>query len=248
MSVIGPHFKASRRARFFDYIGKKNKSVRKHEEAFLVCSYLFLKVHPLMDDIRVDQMLIDESMLSDQNLNSVAFLWDDQRDCSQVMSWNDFIEQIQTSATWKSLDLQREILVPVRSVPSPRARTRHLPKWIQTSCFNDAQEGGNFEFQGLKFSCDFSTLAAQNQRIMCPKCRETRKFYCYDCLIPLSETIPRVSLPVNLCMYVLNYRYEHVAHSRLSIQCPTCQREIGQEHVSSCKITGTQSCAFGVRK
>ena len=35
----------------------------------------------------------------------------------------------------------------------------------------------------------------------CPKCKASRKYFCYDCYIPLNDDmseVPRIQLPINV--------------------------------------------------
>lgn len=55
-------------------------------------------------------------------------------------------------------------------------------------------------FEGLKISSsDF--LNTLENRTICPKCMKSRKFYCYNCFVPvkgIEDLIPRVQLPIKI--------------------------------------------------
>jgi hypothetical protein len=40
----------------------------------------------------------------------------------------------------------------------------------------------------------------QNDRGVCPKCKNSRKFFCYDCMVPLNDRseVPLLQLPVDV--------------------------------------------------
>jgi hypothetical protein len=51
----------------------------------------------------------------------------------------------------------------------------------------------------LRFSATFASLERIKERSACPKCQHMRKFYCYDCVIPLLHEPPRGnSLPIQI--------------------------------------------------
>lgn len=53
--------------------------------------------------------------------------------------------------------------------------------------------------QQLRFAHQFNRL--QNGRIACPKCKKSRKFFCYTCYVPvpgLENQLPKVKLPVQI--------------------------------------------------
>lgn len=47
----------------------------------------------------------------------------------------------------------------------------------------------------------FDALDELAERRDCPQCNSSRKFFCYDCYIPLNEDrtrVPRLTLPINV--------------------------------------------------
>jgi hypothetical protein len=47
----------------------------------------------------------------------------------------------------------------------------------------------------------FEPLLKLEGRGDCPKCKKTRKYFCYDCVVPLNkdaEEVPRLDLPVDV--------------------------------------------------
>lgn len=49
-------------------------------------------------------------------------------------------------------------------------------------------------FSDMKISSIEPLLTAK--RVKCPSCKKNRCYYCYDCEIPLTDSVPRVELPV----------------------------------------------------
>lgn len=41
------------------------------------------------------------------------------------------------------------------------------------------------------------------KRVECPKCKQSRKYFCYDCFIPMGDPslVPNIELPIELDMY-----------------------------------------------
>lgn len=58
-------------------------------------------------------------------------------------------------------------------------------------------------FSELKLADFEKLIESSKDRNECPKCKKKRKFYCYDCFIPISspELLPEVKLPVHVAMY-----------------------------------------------
>lgn len=55
-------------------------------------------------------------------------------------------------------------------------------------------------FPGLKID-SFEFLKTMEARSECPKCNKTRKYYCYNCYVPVKNTqdqVPKVNLPIQV--------------------------------------------------
>lgn len=50
-------------------------------------------------------------------------------------------------------------------------------------------------FEGMVFA-SYAPLRACTERTRCPRCGHPRKYFCYDCVVPLTEGVPRVELPI----------------------------------------------------
>lgn len=63
-------------------------------------------------------------------------------------------------------------------------------------------------FEGLKISSsDF--LNTLENRTICPKCMKSRKFYCYNCFVPvkgIEDLIPRVQVGYKKLLKQINYK------------------------------------------
>lgn len=59
-------------------------------------------------------------------------------------------------------------------------------------------------FSWLKLSRNYDALNALKGRSKCPKCNQSRKYFCYNCFIPITApgTVPVVKLPLQTFMYV----------------------------------------------
>jgi len=44
----------------------------------------------------------------------------------------------------------------------------------------------------------FEPLDRLYRRAQCPQCKQSRKFFCYKCYLPLSDSVPHVDLPMNV--------------------------------------------------
>ena len=50
-------------------------------------------------------------------------------------------------------------------------------------------------FAGMAFA-SYAPLRACTARTKCPQCGHPRKYFCYDCVVPLTAGVPRVELPI----------------------------------------------------
>ena len=158
-----------------------------------------------MDVLLLDQSLADK--LSDGDL--VGFLWSEAKDQSRIMTIKQFLSDLSTIdyPRREVVDLQQPVPEVESRPPVPKERVLQMPRWIETACFMDANgnacteetESDKNQLARLQFSRDHVDLLAQDERQKCPKCRELRKYYCYDCLLPFTE-IPAVRLPVKIAM------------------------------------------------
>ena len=60
----------------------------------------------------------------------------------------------------------------------------------------------------------FIVLSSSAERAVCPKCKSSRKYFCYTCFIPVGiseSSLPTVELPlqVDMCVYVPRVRILH---------------------------------------
>lgn len=65
---------------------------------------------------------------------------------------------------------------------------------------NSSYSGESIAFDGMKIT-DSSFLDTVSSREACPKCQKSRKFFCYQCFVPMETIkgrIPSISLPVKL--------------------------------------------------
>ena len=65
-------------------------------------------------------------------------------------------------------------------------------------------------FEGMEFA-SYAPLRACTERTKCPRCGHPRKYFCYDCAVPLTEGVPRVALP--LAADIVHYRTEQRSKS-----------------------------------
>jgi hypothetical protein len=67
-----------------------------------------------------------------------------------------------------------------------------------------------FDDLGIKLKSTKQLRELEAQRSICPKCKKSKKFFCYDCIIPFGNNIPIVDLPIALDMYVLKNKFTKV--------------------------------------
>ena len=65
-------------------------------------------------------------------------------------------------------------------------------------------------FEGMKLS-SFAPLQSCSERTKCPKCGKPRKYFCYDCVVPLTSGVPHVELP--MCADIVHYYTEQRSKS-----------------------------------
>ena len=71
------------------------------------------------------------------------------------------------------------------------------------------------DLSALKFSKDFEQLKAINTRAKCPKCSMMRKFYCYDCAVPVSHDPPKPKTRLPLKVIVVRHNSEKPSKSSI---------------------------------
>ena len=67
----------------------------------------------------------------------------------------------------------------------------------------------------LKFSIDYSELKNSKGRTDCPRCGNRRRYYCYDCVIPIdhSPPHPKAQLPVKI--HIIRHNSEKISKSSI---------------------------------
>lgn len=59
-------------------------------------------------------------------------------------------------------------------------------------------------FEGMKISDNWKCLSSVDNRTTCPKCCRSRKYFCYNCYVPVAdiqEYVPKVKVSI-IFMYV----------------------------------------------
>ena len=69
------------------------------------------------------------------------------------------------------------------------------------------------DLNSLKFSQDFSQLHGIKERGKCPQCCMKRKFYCYDCALPVSHNPPKPSHRLPLKVIIVRHNSEKPSKS-----------------------------------
>ncbi|CDW75755.1 UNKNOWN [Stylonychia lemnae] len=94
-------------------------------------------------------------------------------------------------------------------------------KKIDFSVLNERQDQQQSYIDKLKLN-SFNALIEMKGRKDCPKCKCSRKYFCYDCYIPLNDdlaTVPRVDLPIEVTVYIylLELYFNRLRHPKEKI-------------------------------
>ena len=71
------------------------------------------------------------------------------------------------------------------------------------------------EISSLKFSKSFSDLLAQDSRTRCPNCQNKRKYYCYDCVVPIGHEPPKPLHRLPVQIHIVRHKSESKSKSSI---------------------------------
>lgn len=76
-------------------------------------------------------------------------------------------------------------------------------------------------FSNLKLSDDWNRLSSLDERSECPKCKKSRKYFCYTCFLPVPELVPYVpKLEVSLFHFnKITLEFVLLYHFSMNLTC-----------------------------
>ena len=108
---------------------------------------------------------------------------------------------------------QNESIVPTQS-PTESENKIEESLVINEDGTSEFRQKDVFDELEIQLKSTKHLVELEKQRSICPKCKKSKKYFCYDCLIPFGEP-PNVSLPVSVDMFVYSPKYS--LHSLYSL-------------------------------
>ena len=71
------------------------------------------------------------------------------------------------------------------------------------------------EISSLKFSKSFTDLVSQDGRSRCPNCKNNRKYYCYDCVVPIGHEPPKPPHRLPVQIHIVRHKSERKSKSSI---------------------------------